>query len=125
MNLRLKQAKWNTNNPIHLELSNGQFIKAGTNQSFTETHTFDAKKKINRVEVIIKKGETMILWINFYSCQQTLVKVGENDKWVILEGEKLESFEIDNCQQLIGCKVYSHNYSCKTFDFTWIKMKVY
>ncbi len=65
MNLRLKQAKWNTNNPIHLELSDGQFIKAGTNQSFTGTHTFDAKKKINRVEVIIKKGETMILWITF------------------------------------------------------------
>ncbi len=87
MNLRSKQAKWNTNNPIHLELSDGQFLKAGTNQSFTGTYTFDAKKNINKVEVIIKKGETMILWINFYSCQQTLVKVGENDKWVILEGE--------------------------------------
>ena len=61
--------------------------------------------------------------MSFYSEQETLVKVGENDYWVKVYGGRVESFEIASEEQLIGCKVSLEK---KGFfiGVTWIKMQV-
>jgi hypothetical protein len=53
--------------------------------------------------VIIRKFELGILQINFYSGLERLVGVGETDSWVGDFGGRIETFEIAEDEQLIGC----------------------
>ncbi len=67
--------------------------------------------------------------INFYSGQETLVKVGyPYDEDVKLWGERVESFEIAADEQLIGAELYHGEYDNDGFDFflgvTWLKCKI-
>ena len=120
-NLKLKEVQWNENNLIRLELSDGQFIKAGNGRKLTSAYTFDITKKITRVEVILENIEWKIIRINFLSAQDTLVKVGFDDGFVDRHGGRVELFEIADDEHLIGCEVLDEYF----FALTWIKMKVY
>ncbi len=44
--------------------------------------------------------------MNFYSGQETLVKVLDNDGYVKIIGGRVESFEIAADEQLIGAELY-------------------
>lgn len=85
-------------------LSDGESCKAGTKFEFTHSHTFNKNKKISKVDVIINKGEDLILQINFYSGEERLVLVGCSDDWVSLD-DRVETFEISADEQLIGCEL--------------------
>ena len=52
---------------LKITLSNGESCTAGSPLKASKSHTFDAKKKITRVEVVICYSEEYILRINFYS----------------------------------------------------------
>ncbi len=68
--------------------------------------------------------EEYILRINFYSGQETLVKVGwRNDDDVQNYGGRVEIFEIASDEQLIGCKWDLDEKLCN-IGVTWLKMKV-
>ena len=71
--------------------------------------------------MIIDRDESYILRINFYSGQETLVKVGwRND--VERYGGRVEIFEISGEERLIGCIInLSEPF---LIGVTWIKMKV-
>ena len=85
-------------------------------------HTFDRNKKITKVECIIHEYEWYIMRINFYSGQETLIKVLDNDEYVKRKGGRVESFEIASDERLIGCKIDIDN---KHYHgVTWLKMKV-
>ncbi len=60
--------------------------------------------------------------MNFYSGQETLVKVGWDDDDVKEYGGRIEIFEIARDEQLIGCELTF----CKYFfcGVTWLKMKI-
>ncbi len=60
--------------------------------------------------------------MNFYSGQEILVQVGEDDSWVKREGGRVEKFEIARDEQLIGCELTF----CKDFfcGVTWFMMKI-
>ncbi len=75
--------------------------------------------------------EAFILRMNFYSGQETLVKVGVNkcdDEIVKLFGGRVESFEIAADERLIGAELDSKVYKEREKEYfmgvTWIKMKV-
>ena len=74
-NLTFKKVSWFSNQSLGFTLSGDKICKAGTN-GFDKNHTFDPKKKINRVEVIIDKEELEIIQIHFFSGEERLVKVG-------------------------------------------------
>ena len=72
--------------------------------------------------MIIDRDESYILRINFYSGQETLVKVGNNDDYVKYFGGRVEIFEISGEERLIGCIInLSEPF---LIGVTWIKMKV-
>jgi hypothetical protein len=77
--LALKKIEWD-NDLVELAftLSNGESCTSGL-EEVNHTYSFDPNKKITKVDVIITKSETSIIRINFYSGQERLVKVGEND----------------------------------------------
>ena len=54
-------------NALQITLSNGESCTGGSPLKASKSHTFDAKKKITRVEVIVINDEENILRINFYS----------------------------------------------------------
>jgi hypothetical protein len=101
---------------LEITLSNGESCTAGSTYKVIESHTFDTKKKITKVECIIHKNERWILRINFYSGrntlknfysgQETLVQVGCTDDHVKMWGKRVESFEIAADEQLIGAELY-------------------
>ncbi len=94
-NLHLKTVEWFSNSTLGFTLSNGESGKAGSKHKVNRSYTFEPNKKITRVEVIIHDNENDIIRINFYSGQETLVKVGwSNDDAVKKYGERRESFEI-------------------------------
>jgi hypothetical protein len=67
--------------------------------------------------------------INFYSGQKTLVQVGDNDDdYVKKYGERVESFEIADDEQLIGAELYHGEYNNEGWDYfrgvTWFKCKI-
>ena len=70
----------------------------------------------------ISKGECFIHQIYFYSGQEILVQVGEDDDYVKRWGERVESFEIAGDEQLIGCELDF----CKDYfrGVTWLKWKI-
>jgi hypothetical protein len=69
------------------------------------------------------RGEDNILRINFYSGQETLVKVGdEDDDYVKKYGRRVEIFEIAADEQLIGAELY---YGYRDFrGVTFLKCKI-
>jgi hypothetical protein len=102
-------------------LSNGESCTAGSDCKVDENHTFDQNKKITKVEIIIREYEVDIIRINFYSGQETLVKVGCNDAYVKRCGKRVESFEIADDESLIGCELDFDEVSfC---GVTWLKRK--
>ena len=118
---------------LQIILSNGESCTAGSAHKVNKSHTFDQNKKITKVECIIHKLESVIMRINFYSGQETLVKVGwRNDKVkdeiVKMFGGRVESFEIAADERLIGAeldsKVYKESGEGYFMGVTWIKMKV-
>ncbi len=66
--------------------------------------------------------------INFYSGQETLVKVGDNDDEVKMWGKRVESFEIAADEQLIGAELYHGGFDNNGNDclrgVTWLKCKI-
>ncbi len=60
--------------------------------------------------------------MNFYSGQETLVKVGADDEYVKNYGGRMETFEIAGDEQLIGCELDF----CKDYFYgvTWLKWKI-
>ncbi len=65
--------------------------------------------------------------INFYSGQEKLVQVGKMGGVVKLFGKRVETFEIDADERLIGAELdYLKDYSGNNcfVGVTWIKMKV-
>ena len=92
-------------------------------------HTFDRNKKITKVECIIHKLEICIMRINFYSGQETLVKVLDNDDYLVKKyGGRVESFEIAADEQLIGAELYHGDCDNDGVDnirgVTWLKCKI-
>ena len=119
--LTIKEVSWNNIYSIGFTLSDDQTCKA-EKYAFTNNYIFDQAKKITRVEVIIRNDEFMILRINFYHQQQRLVMLGETDDEEVnyLFG-RVEVFEIDEDEQLIGCEI---DYCQRYFrGLTWLKMK--
>ena len=51
-------------------------------------------------------SEYDILQINFYHSEERLVSVGWDDDAVEKNGLRIEVFEIDEDEQLIGCELY-------------------
>ena len=113
---------------LQIILSNGESCTAGSAHKVNKSHTFDQNKKITKVECIIHKLESVIMRINFYSGQETLVKVGENDDYVRTWGGRVEIFEIAADEQLIGAELHHGDYNNKSYDFfqgvTWLKCKI-
>ena len=69
----------------------------------------------------------MVMQINFYSGQETLVQVGKMGGEVKLFGKRVETFEIAADERLIGAELdYEKDYSGNNLfvGVTWIKMKV-
>ncbi len=66
--------------------------------------------------------------MNFYSGQETLVKVGDNDDYVKRLGGRVESFEIAADEQLIGAELYHGGLNNLGNDclrgVTWLKCKI-
>ena len=115
-------------NTLEITLSNGESCTAGSKRKVNESHTFDQNKKITKVECIIIDIEAYILQINFYSGQETLVKVGMDDYDVKKRGKRVESFEIAADEQLIGAELYHGEHNNNGIDrlrgVTWLKCKI-
>ncbi len=91
---------------LEITLSNGESCTAGSYYKVDENHTFDPNKKITKVECIMWNDEWSIMRMNFYSGQETLVKVGCDDDDVKEYGKRVEKFEIAADEQLIGAELY-------------------
>ncbi len=112
-------------------LSNGESSKTGKFLLPPQSYTFDAKKKITKVEVLIRDNPRHNLYIaphsiyriNFYSGQETLIKVGMDDSRVQEYGGRVETFEITSDEQLIGCQ-FNHSENGCFMGVRWLKMKV-
>jgi hypothetical protein len=61
----------------------------------------------------------MILQINFYSNQERLVSLGEDDDYVERYTGRVESVNILGDEQLIGCQLYADEERFR--GVTWIK----
>ena len=111
---------------LSFTLSNGESCTA-RGSKVNKSQTFDQNKKITKVEMIINKNESLIIRMNFYSGQETLVKVGKDDEWVKRHVGRVESFEIAADEQLIGAELYhgeDYNvYGC-FLGVTWLKCKI-
>ncbi len=74
------------------------------------------------------KYESCIMRINFYSGQETLVQVGNNDDHVKRNCGRVESFEIAADEQLIGAELYHGEFCNGGIDcfigVTWFKCKI-
>ncbi len=103
-------------------LSNGESCTAGSFCKVDKSHTFDQNKKITKVECIMTKDEYAIIQMNFYSGQETLLKVGGYTDWYVKEhGGRVESFEIADDESLIGCELdFDESRFC---GVTWLKWK--
>jgi len=121
-NLTIKSVEWCGTHFVRFTLSNGDYCTSGSSLKVNKSHTFDQNKKITKVEVIINKGELYIMQINFYSGQETLVKVGDNDAWVKKFCGRVEIFEIAADEQLIGAEIYV--YKGFFIEVTWLKCKI-
>ncbi len=66
--------------------------------------------------------------MNFYSGQETLVKVGKDDDDIKEIGGRVEIFEIAADEQLIGAELYHSEYGYLGNDsfkgVTWLKCKI-
>jgi hypothetical protein len=114
---------------LEITLSNGESCTAGSHYNVDESHTFDPNKKITKVECIIYQKEWDIVRINFYSGQETLLKVGcDDDEFVKIWGGRVESFEIAADEQLIGAELYHGDRDNNGIDslkgVTWLKCKI-
>ncbi len=112
-----------------MTLSNGESCEAGSYWEDEKSHTFDQNKKITKVECIIHGNEGWIIGMNFYSGQERLVKVGEDDDWYVEEnGGRVEIFEIAADEQLIGAELYHGDYDNWGIGYfkgvTWLKCKI-
>ena len=56
--------------------------------------------------MIINNEEVCIMRINFYSGEETLVRLGDRDDWIKEYGGRVESFEMAADEQLIGAELY-------------------
>ncbi len=104
---------WNSilSNKLEITISNGESCKAGSSKEADESHTFNPKKKITKVEVIVYNHEKSICQMNFYSGKETLVQLGRDDDYVKKWGGRVEIFEIAADEQLIGAKLYHGDYN--------------
>lgn len=72
-------------------------------------------------------NEQVICQINFYSGEKRLLRLGQYDEFVKSEGGRLESFEINDDEQLIGAELYEGDYDNMISDsflgVTWLKCK--
>ena len=103
--LYINKVEWYSIYTLSFTLSNGEYCTAGS-VKVNESHTFEPNKKITKVECIINKDELWITLINFYSGQETLVQVGmKYDHDVMKYGGRVEVFEIEDDEQLIGCEL--------------------
>ena len=115
---------------LRVTINNSESVKSGTFYDSNTSHVFDQSKKITKIVTTIDKNEQYIRQINFFSGEELLKRVGwTNDK--IEEknaGGRVESFEIDADEQLIGAELYNGLDSFGKKDFflgvTWIKMKI-
>ena len=83
---------------------------------------FNPTKKITKIDCIIDNNEDWIIRINFYSGQERLVTVGLSDEDVEDFGGRVETFEIADYEQLIGCELYHSKLYFA--GVTWLKIKV-
>ncbi len=67
--------------------------------------------------------ERGIIRMNFYSGQETIVKVGM-DGDLEEEGRRVESFEIAADEQLIGAELYHGGSNDFFHGVTWLKCKI-
>ena len=120
--LTITQVQWQSNATLGFTLNDGQTCKAGS-YDFDKSYTVDPDKNITSIQVIIKKNESGIVQINFYSGEERLVKVGcDDDDYVEEDERRKETFEIAADEQLIGCELSYDNHYFQ--GVTWIKMKV-
>ena len=122
--LYVNKVEWYSVETLSFTLSNGEYCTAGS-QKVIKSHKFDPNKKITKVECIFEKTGYGFLQINFYSGQETLVQVGASDDRVIKRyGGRVEIFEIEDDEQLIGCELMSFIDNRDNFaGVTWIKWK--
>jgi hypothetical protein len=114
------KVEWNYMNTLGFTLSNGESCTAGQSNKVS-SHTFDQNKKITKVECIMWYDEKFICRMNFYSGQETIVKVGWSDGDVKRNGRRVESFEIADDESLIGCEL---DFDSVNFcGVTWLKRK--
>ncbi len=120
--ISINKVEWYSIYTVGFTLSNGDHCSAGSYFKVNESHTFDQNKKITKVECIIKNDEDYIIRMNFYSGQETLVKVGWDDDDDVKDfGGRVESFEIADDESLIGCELdFDEDYFC---GVTWLKWK--
>ena len=103
-------------------MSDGQSCKVGTTYDFNNNYIFDPAKKITRIECIVHKSECEIMQMNFYHHQQRLVAVGCDDYDVKKYGGRVEVFEIEDKEQLMGCEL---DFCTRAmFGVTWVKWRI-
>ena len=118
------QVYWNSSLTLGFTLNDGISVQAGT-RNFTKSFTFNPYLKITKIETIITWCERGIMQINFYHYQQRLLAVGKSDEDVQNDGGRVEIFEINYAEQIIGCELLQIQYPLFTDFFfggvTWIK----
>ncbi len=118
---------WFGNVTLEITLSNGESCTAGSYRKVKNSHTLDQNKKITKVECIIHEYKWDIIRMNFYSGQETLVKVGcDEDEYVEAYRGRVESFEIAADEQLIGAELYHGEFYNDDYflGVTWLKCKI-
>jgi hypothetical protein len=81
--------------------------------------------------VIVNQREFAIISMNFYSGQERLLYMGDNDKefyFKSFELDRVESFEIAADEQLVGAELFYGDYNDNGYDYflgvTWLKCKI-
>ena len=120
--LRISQVQWYANRTLGFTLTDEQSCKTGTYRDIKDSHVFNPTKKITKIDCIIDNNEDWIIRINFYSGQERLVTVGLSDEDVEDFGGRVETFEIADYEQLIGCELYHSKLYFA--GITWLKIKV-
>ena len=114
---------------LGVTFNDGKSVKSGTHFDFDYSHVFDQSKKITKIVTTVK-DEVGIMQINFFSGEEVLCRLGEEDDghWS-LDGGRVVTFEIAADEQLIGAELYNGpgiDYPDEDYfrGVTWLKMKI-
>ena len=127
-NLAITKVYWHGSIPsLGFTSSDGKSCRAGRQFNFTKSHVFDPSKKITKILTTVEKKGWWIEQIKFFSGEEELCRVGyTDDDWMLRQQCEVESFEIADDEQLIGCQLdqSTEKNLCHFRGVTWLKMKV-